>query len=134
MSSEWERAARGTEGRRFPWGDESPKASVLNYDMQVSHLTPVGIYPLGASSEGVLDLAGNAWEWTRSVTGDYPYEPGHTQEHPEGDDSVDRVLRGGSFPLTGGFVRAASRGCYGPGSRNGRFGFRVVVSPFFSEL
>ena len=60
--AEWERAARGREGRKYPWGNEEPSDERANFKMDVGHPTPVGLYPLGATPEGVDDLAGNVWE------------------------------------------------------------------------
>ena len=140
--AEWERAARGTDGRRFPWGNEPPKPSLLNYEMTVGHLTPVGIYPRGASLDGALDLAGNADEWTRSLWGkdehgprfEYPYNSTDGREDASAAESVLRVVRGGAFDDTELSVRAASRYRLNPHYRNNLVGFRVVVSPFSSDL
>jgi len=70
--AEWERAARGTEGRKYPWGNEDPNPSLLNYQSNIGRATPVGVYPRGATPEGILDMAGNVWEWCQDWFGDYP--------------------------------------------------------------
>ncbi|MBL8290607.1 MAG: SUMF1/EgtB/PvdO family nonheme iron enzyme, partial [Bryobacterales bacterium] len=60
---EWERAARGAEGREYPWGDEKPDETRASYGMRVGHPTPVGLYPKGATPAGAQDMVGNVWEW-----------------------------------------------------------------------
>jgi len=72
--AEWERAARGDDGRIYPWGDQEPHAQLLNYSgSDIDHTTAVGSYPDGASPYGALDMTGNVYEWTHSLYMEYPY-------------------------------------------------------------
>ena len=64
--AEWEKAARGTDGRLYPWGDQSPTKELCNFGDNMGDTTPVDKYPRGASPFGVLDMSGNVWEWTRA--------------------------------------------------------------------
>ncbi len=122
---EWEKAARGSDGRVYPWGDEYVPG-FANVDEKISKAGPtyleqttaVGLYPQGASPYGVLDLAGNVWEWCLNE-----YEqPDRTD--PGGD--ARRVLRGGSWFSYPELARASLRGRYRPDSRDDDSGFRVV--------
>jgi formylglycine-generating enzyme required for sulfatase activity len=112
---EWEwAAARGK--REYPWGTEKPDYKRANYNNKVGYTTPVGSYPDGATPDGLMDMAGNVWEWTDSI-------------YQVGEDW--RVLRGGSFFNGTRCVRCACRFRYDPYDRYSSVGFRLVLSPFF---
>jgi len=131
--AEWEKAARGTEGRLFPWGDR-PDPDRANYaDTGIGTTSAVGCFPGGASLYGVEDLSGNVWEWTRSLYRDYPYDPADGREELRGKGS--RVLRGGAFFYGVRYIRCASRRMFLPDLWDRLNGFRVVVAPnFISDL
>lgn len=107
--AEWEKAARGTDGRMYPWGNDPITADKLNfcdencprphalegYDDGYVDIAPVGSYPAGASPYGVMDMAGNVWEWTSTEIRDYPYDANDGREIQTGDG--ERVWRGGSW-------------------------------------
>ncbi len=63
--AQWEKAARGPDGRRFPWGDALPRSALLNFNSNVGRTTPPGAYPLGASPYGLFDMSGNVNNWCR---------------------------------------------------------------------
>jgi len=141
--AEREKAARGTEGRLFPWGDR-PDPDRANYaDTGIGTTSAVGCFPGGASLYGVEDLSGNVWEWTHSLWGTdfetpdfkYPYDPVDGREDESAGSDVLRVLRGGAFLNGGRFIRCASRLRRYPDLGVRRYGFRVVVAPnFISDL
>ena len=127
---EWEAVARGTVGRIYPWGNEyiSGYANIVETENDVGpyylrRTTPVGMYPQGASLDtGVLDMAGNVWEWTLTDFNDGSNDP----EKPE----ARRVLRGGSWDLGQFGARAAYRFGFSPNGRYNFVGFRAgVASP-----
>lgn len=129
--AQWEYAARGKEGRQYPWGNGPPTEEHANFDMTVGDTTPVDAYPSGITPEGVYDLAGNVWEWCYDWYGRYGSEK---QTNPEGPDKgTSRVLRGGAFGDVDDSLRCAFRNLGDPDFRDHGVGFRVVVSPFFSE-
>jgi formylglycine-generating enzyme required for sulfatase activity len=123
--AEWERAARGPEGRKYPWKNETPlDAAHANYGEAVGHTTPVGLFPKGNTSEGLRDILGNIWEWCGDWFG--RYETG-SQENPTGPKGWQlKVLRGGSWASGPQFVRVSVRGGNVPTVRDLNFGFRCA--------
>ena len=119
---QWEKAARGTDGRQYPWGNSDPTDKLCNFDENVGTTTPVGNYsPQGDSPYGCVDMSGNVWEWCLNKY--------NTPEDTSIDKSDDlRVLRGGAYWSDAGASRAACRGSYSPGDRANYYGFRVVVA------
>jgi formylglycine-generating enzyme required for sulfatase activity len=126
--AEWEKAARGDDQREWPWeGEFDPNRANIS-ETDIDRTCAVGIFPRGASPYGVLDMAGNVWEWCQSKYKPYPYQGNDGREDLKGSDS--RVLRGGAFFNDRGYARCASRYDLHPASRNVYLGFRVcVVSP-----
>jgi formylglycine-generating enzyme required for sulfatase activity len=145
--SEWEKAARGTDARQYPWGNSVPGSSrngnfadeaakrefpnwtiVSGYDDGYARTAPVGTYPAGASPYGCMDMAGNVWEWCNDWY-DSEYYGRSASNNPTGPSSGSyRVCRGGSWCLIAGYLRCAGRDWYGPSGRDSGLGFRCVRS------
>jgi formylglycine-generating enzyme required for sulfatase activity len=105
--AEWEKAARGTDGRIYPWGNVFDQARCNTVEARIGTTTPLGMYPGGASPYHVQDMAGNVGEWTSSRFSPYPYVSGDGREDPL--STGERVLRGGSWCGDANGARAAYR-------------------------
>ncbi|MCE7989264.1 MAG: CHAT domain-containing protein [Caldilinea sp. CFX5] len=127
--AEWEKGARGENGLKYPWGDQSPTEELCNFGGKVGKTTPVDLYPKGASPYGALDMAGNVWEWTATKwLENYENYATLVDNNPEVDASARRVVRGGPWGNYQSIVRAADRIRYLPDFRDDNLGFRVVVA------
>ena len=132
--AEWEKAARGTDEREYPWGDEFDKSKCNSTEEWGGDTTPVGKYsPDGDSPYGVADMAGNVWEWCSSMYKPYPYDAADGREDLEVEGEPARVLRGGGFYGLPVNSRCAFRNWFRPDDPYTRRGFRVVVSPSSPE-
>jgi formylglycine-generating enzyme required for sulfatase activity len=124
--AQWERVARHTDGRRYPWGDDITPDHANYSETGVGATTAVGIFPKGASKCNALDMSGNIWEWCLTKW----FDNYNVLPDDELADNVDRVVRGGSFSYDARLVRSAVRSSPPPSpyGRFGDLGFRVVVA------
>ena len=129
--AQWEKAARSTDGRIYPWGDEADPDKA-NYDESgIGDRSPVGCFASGRSPYGLQDMSGNVWEWCE----DFCEWGGNTVTNTYTEGLVDpvckegsgRVLRGGSRFIVAAGCRTALRVGYDPSIRARDFGFRLVL-------
>lgn len=141
--AEWEKAARGTDGRTYPWGNSFKKMRANfcdkncyedwahpNFDDGFVDLAPVGSYPKGVSPYGIYDLAGNVWEWLADdyIANYYSHSPPHNPiASLSSNDYV--VVRGGAWNCVGSLLRTGNREREKPDGKFSNIGFRCVISP-----
>lgn len=132
--AEWEKAARGNDGRIYPWGNHPPTSEVCNFGGHVGDTTPVFAYPQGASPYGVLDMGGNVREWLNTQWGlygdlpfyHYPYKSSDGREAETAPDDFCRCMREGYFFSRPRGVRSAYRHANQPYHADNISGFRVT--------
>jgi len=124
--AEWERAARGKDGRIYPWGDKFDAAKCNTDEAGIGRTSAVGLFPDGESPDKVSDMSGNVWEWCLT-------------EYKTGSNALDgtnvRVLRGGSFLSLQANAAASSRYPSNPYAGDYYYGLRLVLAaPIGSDL
>lgn len=143
--AQWEKSARGTDRRKYPWGNTEPTGAKVNFadkqaclkekksssladkdiDDGYRYTAPVGSYPAGASPYGLLDIGGNVWEWCRDLYGKNYYNSSPVK-NPKGPKiGSARVMRGGSWFFEAGYLRCSHRNLYWPYNSVYDLGFRL---------
>lgn len=131
--AEWEKAARGRDGRKYPWGKVEPTAAHANFGRTITGTQPVQSSPDGASSYGILDLAGNAGEWCEDVDDPTFYlsgperNPRNTVQPQAGAAEAPRVVRGGGWMFDAHSLRTFSRSSFAADFRLDVVGFRCAL-------
>jgi formylglycine-generating enzyme required for sulfatase activity len=128
--AQWERAAAGTDQRKYPWGDSAPTCSRANFNNCLRKTRKVGGYPSGASACGAMDMGGNAWEWVQDWFSDTYYQECAdvgTVSNPQGPTSGnDRILRGGGYSVPATRLRCSFRDYVYPTYKSKVIGFRIA--------
>ncbi len=128
--AEWEKAARGTDQRRFPWGNVEPTHKHLNYNQRwigERTLMPVGSYEAGKSPYGVYDMAGNVWEWVADWYDDHYYEKSPPRNPKGPENGTHKIHRSSGWYVETPLVRIFTRVKSDPRNRNESTGFRCAI-------
>jgi formylglycine-generating enzyme required for sulfatase activity len=120
--AEWERAARGVDGVAWPWGDDFDADKCNSSESNLKETTPIDAYPDGASPDGVIDMAGNVWEWTDTWYDAYPASTHRSDRYGE----KYKVIRGGSWFDNQSLVRCSARNKGEPTFMFSTIGFRCA--------
>ncbi len=123
--AEWEAAAAGLDGRKYPWGNITHDDTTNARDAGVGQTTAVGIFPQDRTPEGIHDLGGNVWEWCSSLHKDYPYKASDGRENLKAEGP--RVLRGGAYDSRRPMVKSTQRRPVEPHAYVQLIGFRVAM-------
>jgi len=128
--AEWEKSARGTDGRKYPWGRTEPGPHHANFGRRDGSTSAVGTFPEGASPYGIQDLAGNVWEWCEDVDDEdfYANGPSHNPKHTRKTPRSHHVMRGGSWMYDARSLRTYARTNFEPRYRFAGGGFRCARS------
>jgi len=130
--AEWEKAARGTDGRSYPWGEEFDVKKAISESTGAESTNEVGLFPDGASPYGCHDMAGNVWEWCATKWGkSYPYQVENEWTEDYLADETPRIVRGGSWSSATIALRCAFRYDFFPYLSIGYLGFRCCAVPVF---
>ena len=138
--AEWERSARHTDGRLYPWGSEWQDGLANSKEAGIGRPTSVGIFPGGKAECGALDMSGNVWEWCQTrwrdeKQQDYPQPwADDSRENLNGKENILRVIRGGAYNNEKDYLRCACRSWDAPSYWSYLIGFRIVLSPFIADL